>query len=90
MTLETTPETTPQTTTPTIKATRTVLRSAGLSCPSCIVKIERALKALDGVSSATVHFTTGRIVVAHDPTVSWDGLVEAVRALGYDARVAAF
>ncbi len=47
--------------------TKTILRSDEFSCPSCVVKIEKALKALPGVAEAKVHFNTGRIEVAHDP-----------------------
>jgi len=70
---------------------KTTLRSKELTCPSCVAKIEKALKALDGVQDATVHFNTGRIEVEHDPeTVHGEDLVEAVRSVGYESRVAAF
>ncbi|HLV26729.1 MAG TPA: heavy metal-associated domain-containing protein [Gemmatimonadales bacterium] len=68
-----------------------VLRSDELSCPSCIGKIEKALKALPGVESARVHFNAGRIEVRHDPAqATVHQLVEAVRRVGYKARPAAF
>jgi copper chaperone len=35
---------------------KTILRSDELSCPSCISKIEKALKALPGVREATGAF----------------------------------
>ncbi len=70
---------------------KTVLRSQELSCPSCVAKIEKALKAVKGVEEATVHFNTGRIEVQHDPAVASDEeLVKAVRGAGYEARVAPF
>ncbi|MDN5697188.1 MAG: heavy-metal-associated domain-containing protein [Rubrobacter sp.] len=70
---------------------KTLLRSKELSCPSCVSKIERALESVDGVTDATVHFTTGRIEVEHDPSrAKPDALVEAVRSTGYNASVAAF
>ena len=66
---------------------KTILRSTGLHCPSCAMKIEAVLKAMDGVSNATVHFTTGRVVVEHDPERAGDDtLARAVRAIGYDTR----
>jgi len=69
----------------------TLLRSQELSCPSCVSKIESALKALDGVSDAKVHFNTGRIEIQHDPQlVKTDQLVEAVRSVGYEANESAF
>ena len=69
----------------------TTLRSQELSCPSCISKIERSLERLDGVDDAEVHFTTGRIVVKHDPAVAKPvDLVKAVGEAGYTAKVSAF
>jgi copper chaperone CopZ len=70
---------------------KTLLRSQELSCPSCVAKIETALKALDGVSDAKVFFNTGKIEVQHDPQkVNAEELVKAVKAVGYEASVAPF
>lgn len=70
---------------------KTQLRSQELTCPSCITKIEKALKGLEGVSEAKVHFNTGRILVEHDPDkVKAEALVESVRKAGYETRVSAF
>jgi copper chaperone len=70
---------------------KTVLRSSELSCPSCVAKIEKGLRALDGVSEAKVHFTTGRIEVEHDADrASTKVLVETIRDAGYNAAVTAF
>jgi len=70
---------------------KTLLRSQELSCPSCVAKIETALKALDGVADAKVHFNTGRIEIQHDPVaVKPEDLVRAVKSVGYEAREAAF
>lgn len=70
---------------------KTLLRSQELSCPSCVAKIEIALKALDGVADAKVYFNTGRIEVQHDPqVVQSDLLIKTVKSVGYEAREAAF
>ena len=70
---------------------KTILRSQEFSCPSCVAKIERALKGLAGVDEAKVHFNTGRIVVEHNPErASTDELVKTVRAAGYEAKVSPF
>lgn len=70
---------------------RTALRSDEFSCPSCVAKIEKALKALPGVADAKVHFNTGRIEIDHDPqTAPVDDLVGAVSSAGYEARPTAF
>jgi len=70
---------------------KTQLRSEELTCPSCITKIEKALKGVEGVSDAKVYFNTGRIEVEHDPDkVKAEALVESVRKAGYETRVSAF
>ncbi len=70
---------------------KTLLRSTELSCPSCVAKIEKALRNTAGVTDAKVHFNTGRIEVEHDPQqATADQLVKTVRAAGYEAKVAAF
>jgi copper chaperone CopZ len=70
---------------------KTILRSQEFSCPSCVVKIEKALKGVAGVEAAKVHFNTGRIVIEHDPgQASTDELIKTVRAAGYEAKVAPF
>lgn len=70
---------------------KTILRSQELTCPSCVAKIEKALKAVPGVSEAKVFFNTGRIEVQHDPAVVEDEkLVKAVQSVGYQAKVSAF
>lgn len=70
---------------------KTLLRSQELTCPSCVAKIEKAIKALEGVEDAKVYFNTGRIEVQHDLSqVSPEDLVKVVRSAGYEAKVAAF
>ncbi len=70
---------------------RTVLRSADFNCPSCVGKIEKRLGRTPGVVDATVHFSTGRIEVEHDPREApVEALVAAVRKAGYRASPAAF
>ena len=71
--------------------TKTVLRSDELSCPSCVPKIEKALRDLPAVETAAVRFNTGKIEVEHDPVrTNVDALVQAIRGVGYEARPSAF
>ncbi len=70
---------------------KTTLRSHELTCPSCIVKIEKQLQRISGVESVDVQFQSGRIVVEHDEEqAGTDALVDAVRKVGYEVRVAPF
>lgn len=69
----------------------TKLRSDELSCPTCVPKIERALLALPGVTTAEVKFASGRIEVDHDPALSdVAALVSAIAETGYTARPSVF
>ncbi|MBW6472279.1 MAG: heavy-metal-associated domain-containing protein [Anaerolineaceae bacterium] len=70
---------------------KTILRSKELTCPSCIAKIEKALTKIDGVETAKVFFSTGRIEVEHNADlVQGKDLEKAIQAVGYEARVSAF
>lgn len=70
---------------------KTLLRSKELTCPSCITKIEKALKNLQGVQDARVHFNSGRIEVTHDAEkVTQEDLVKAIHAAGYESTVSPF
>ena len=60
----------------------------GMTCASCVARIERKLNRLEGVE-ATVNFATEQATVHHDPAVTVDDLVAAVVAAGYQARPAA-
>ncbi|WBU56970.1 heavy metal translocating P-type ATPase [Paracoccus sediminicola] len=58
-----------------------------MTCASCVGRVERALTALPGVSSAEVNLATGRAEVAHyglDPA----RLADAVSKAGYSASPA--
>ena len=55
----------------------------GMTCASCVSRIERSLNGLDGVT-ATVNYATERAAVDYDPaTVAPEQLVRAVEAAGY-------
>ncbi len=57
----------------------------GMTCASCVRRIERKLNKLDGVE-ATVNFATEQATVHCDPSVTVDDLVSAVEAAGYHAH----
>ncbi|MFQ5466039.1 MAG: copper ion binding protein, partial [Thermodesulfobacteriota bacterium] len=68
---------------------RITLPVTGMSCASCVDKIEGALGALGGVVQASVNFATEKATVDYIPTiVGVDDMVRAVRGAGYDAVVA--
>jgi copper chaperone CopZ len=69
----------------------TTLRSQELSCPSCVAKIDRELKKIEGVYDVDVRYNSGRIIVEHDSDrAGTEELIEAVGKAGYTAKASAF
>src|SRR3990172_6386901 len=60
----------------------------GMTCASCVNRIERYLRKVDGVVEANVNLATESASVRFDPArVDLDGLRSAVEAAGYEARI---
>ena len=56
----------------------------GMTCASCVLRVERALKATPGVHDAHVNFVTGRASIAYDRAAATpEGLARAIEAAGY-------
>jgi len=61
----------------------------GMTCASCSARVERALRKLPGVQSASVNLATNQAEVAYDPqTASPQAIADAVSAAGYTPLVA--
>jgi Cu+-exporting ATPase len=61
----------------------------GMTCASCVMRVERALKKVPGVAEATVNLATESARVTFDPAQANDGrLRRAVRDAGYEPRTA--
>jgi Cu+-exporting ATPase len=57
----------------------------GMTCASCVRRVERALRAVPGVQDASVNFATHQASVTYDAaTTTRDALAQAVRKAGYD------
>jgi Cu+-exporting ATPase len=71
-----------------VSVQRLELPVEGMTCASCVQRVENRLNALDGVA-ATVNFATRKASVSFDPdAVATEQLVGAVEAAGYHVRVA--
>jgi Cu+-exporting ATPase len=67
-----------------------VIPIEGMTCASCVNRIERFLKKTPGVEEASVNLATEKATIRLDPAVAGrDEAVAAVRAAGYDVRTAA-
>ncbi|MGA0565068.1 heavy metal translocating P-type ATPase [Ancylobacter sp. VNQ12] len=71
----------------TVPSTRTELAIEGMTCASCVARVERALASVPGVAAARVNLATERATV--EGSIDAALLVNAVEDAGYDARVVA-
>ncbi len=59
----------------------------GMTCASCVNRVERFLKRAEGVTAANVNLATERATVTVDPAVAGRAEVQAaIEAAGYDVR----
>src|SRR3990172_6288800 len=64
-----------------------VLPIEGMTCASCVNRIERFLKKTPGVEEASVNLATERATILLDPSIAGrDEAVAAVQAAGYDVK----
>ena len=78
--------TTPPANTPEATA-ETSLPITGMTCASCVRRVEKSLAKLDGVIEAGVNLATERATVRYDPaTVNPENLKAAVEKAGYGVR----
>lgn len=63
----------------------TRLSVEGMTCASCVGRVERALTGLPGVSAAVVNLANGTATVTHDAGLSPEDIAAHVTAKGYPA-----
>lgn len=68
-----------------VAASTTELAVEGMTCASCVGRVERALKDVPGVSEAIVNLATERATVRG--LASADALIAAIKKAGYEAQV---
>ena len=56
----------------------------GMTCASCVLRVEKALKAVEGVQDATVNLATEKVSVSAVSSVAASQLAAAVQKAGYD------
>ncbi len=60
----------------------------GMTCASCVTRVEKALKAVPGVGNAEVNLATEMATVTLAAGSRPESLVDAVHKAGYEARLA--
>jgi len=63
------------------------LNISGMSCASCVAKVEKALGAVKGVKEATVNFASEKARVSFDQDISPETLIKAVENSGFKANL---
>src|SRR5438876_9796509 len=64
-----------------------ILPIEGMTCASCVRRVEKSIAKLPGVESALVNLATEKATVRFDPvTVAPNDLREAVKKAGYAVR----
>jgi Cu+-exporting ATPase len=68
-----------------VRTAETTLTVQGMSCASCVSRVEDALASVDGVLAADVNLATDRATVRSVPGIAAPGdLQAAIRGAGYD------
>jgi Cu+-exporting ATPase len=57
---------------------------AGMTCASCVARVEKALAAVPGVQAASVNLATEVATIKRAPSVTMDALTKAVERAGYE------
>jgi Cu+-exporting ATPase len=57
---------------------------AGMTCASCVARVEKALAAVPGVQAASVNLATEAATIKRAPSVTIDALAKAVERAGYE------
>ena len=71
---------------PEMRKAKTVVVKSSVICGSCKARVERGLKALDGVDAVVVDLNSKQVKVKYDPNkLSTQQIKLAIANMGYDA-----
>ena len=62
----------------------------GMTCASCVGRVEKAIAKVEGVASASVNLATDKAEVRDNSAPAHDAVVAAIRKAGYDVEPASF
>ncbi|MBI3988880.1 MAG: heavy-metal-associated domain-containing protein, partial [candidate division NC10 bacterium] len=65
---------------------RVELPVQGMSCGSCVARIEKGLSEVSGILTASVNFAAEKVTITYDPgQAQVKEFVKTIRELGYEA-----
>jgi heavy metal translocating P-type ATPase len=70
-----------------VPARRLELAVEGMTCASCVARVEKVLLSVPGVLSASVNLASERAAVSASASVAEADLVAAIASAGYEARI---
>ncbi len=70
--------------------TEKIVQIKGMTCASCVNTVEKALRALPGVESASVNLATEKAKIVASGVLTDELITEAVRKAGYQAGISRF
>lgn len=63
---------------------KVMMKLGGLTCPSCLTKIQKSVEAVDGTADVKVLFNAGKVKFTLDPTVTSPNVVQqGIEKMGY-------
>ncbi len=63
---------------------KTTLNITGMSCAHCAARVEKALQAVEGVTTVEVNHKKGTAIVTSTAPLNEDALKSAVQEAGYE------
>jgi len=66
---------------------KTIFSVSGMSCASCVSRVEKSLQGLPGVVSVSVNLASNRAVVEHTGDADIAGMLRAVADAGYKMEI---
>ncbi len=63
-----------------------ILKVQGMTCASCVRRVETGLKKLDGIFEANVNLSTEKVTLKYDENIiKINEIIKSIEAMGYDA-----
>lgn len=66
---------------------KVMMKLGGLTCPSCLTKIQKSVAAVDGTADVKVLFNAGKVKFTLDPALtSTDAVQKSIEKMGYEVQ----